>query len=163
MNKLLNFEWIFSSIDTSWKNKTPIISTGTFRMVVNLSKTFVQTQSFNTVWNQKQIIFILGRTASRIGSCLSSKYLAKDLPRIQKLYQITYILCNALWSLFIQSFDTNLLALRGAFGLQCICRAHLITQTTHLHCRLLCNYVTILLAYCRGKLRINSCICCIKV
>ena len=159
----MNFEWIFSSIDTSWKNKTPIISTGTFRMVVNLSKTFVQTQSFNTVWNQKQIIFILGRTASRIGSCLSSKYLAKNLPRIQKLYQITYILCNALWSLFIQSFDTNLLAPRGTLGLQCICRAHLIMQTTHLHCRLLCNYVTILLTYCRGESRINSCICGIKV
>ena len=84
------------------------------------------------------------------GSCLTSKGLAKLLPRIQKLYQIPYILCNPLWSLFVQSSDTNLMAPRGTLGLQCTCRAQLIIQTTHLHCHLPCNYVTSLLAYCRG-------------
>ena len=72
------------------------------------------------------------------------------LPRIQKLYQITYMFCDPLSSVSIQPFDTNLLAQRGTLRLQCICRAQLIIHTTHLPCRLPCNYVTSLSAYCRG-------------
>ena len=41
--------------DTSWKNKTLILSTKTFKMMINFSKVFLQTQSFFIVWNQKQI------------------------------------------------------------------------------------------------------------
>ena len=41
--------------DTSWKNKTLILSTKTFKMMISLSKVFLQTQSFFIVWNQKQI------------------------------------------------------------------------------------------------------------
>ena len=63
--------------------------------------------------------------------------------------QVTYIFCSSLWSLFIHLFDTNLLAPRRILGLQWICRGQLFIQTTHLHCRLLCNYVGSLLAYCR--------------
>ena len=85
------------------------------------------------------------------------------MPRIQKLYQSPYILCNPLWSLFVQSSDTNLLAPRGTLGFQCICKAQLIIQTTHLHCPFPCNYIKSLLAYCRGQLRINRYIYCIKV
>ena len=57
VEKLSNLESSFSIIDTSWKNKTPIILTNTFRMVIYLSKTFLQTQSFFIVWNEKQMIF----------------------------------------------------------------------------------------------------------
>ena len=91
------------------------------------------------------------------------KFLAKIWPGIQKLYQISYILCNPLWSFFVQSSDTNLFVPRGTLGFQCICRAQLIIPTTHLHCCLPCNYVKSLLAYCRGQLRINRYIYCIKV
>ena len=152
MKKLLNLEWSFSNIDNSWKTKTFIISTEPFRMVIKLTKTFLQTQSFFIVWKQKKgfstrIFYEQNRWK---GSCLTSKGLAKLLPRIQKLYQIPSILCNHLWFLFVQSSDTNLLAPRGTLWLQCICRVQLIIQTTHLHCRLPCNYVTSLLAYCRG-------------
>ena len=55
MEKVLNSESRFLIIETSWKNKTVILSTKTFRMVINLSKVFLQTQSFFIVWNQKQI------------------------------------------------------------------------------------------------------------
>ena len=43
-------------------------------------------------------------------NCLTLKGAAKLLPMIQKLYQMTYILCKALWSALIQPFDTNLYA-----------------------------------------------------
>ena len=97
------------------------------------------------------------------GSRLTSKGLVKLFLRIQKLYQIPYLLCNPLWSLFVQSSDTNLLVPRGTLGLQCICRAQLFIQMTHLHCRLPCNYIKILLAYCRGQKRITTYIYCIKL
>ena len=62
MKKLLNLQSSFPSIDTSWKDKTPIISTETVRMVKNLSKTFLQNQSYFIVSNQKQMIFVLKRS-----------------------------------------------------------------------------------------------------
>ena len=65
VKKLSNLESSFWSSDTSWKNKTPLISTKTLRMVIYLSKHFLQTQSFFIVSNQKQLIFILGKTGSR--------------------------------------------------------------------------------------------------
>ena len=85
------------------------------------------------------------------------------LPTIQKLYQITYIFCNTVSSVSIQPFDTNWLAPRGTLGLQCISRTQLIIHTTHRPCCLPCNYVTSLLVYCRGYLRINRCTHLIKV
>ena len=150
MKKLLNLEWSFSNIDNTWENKPCMISTETFRIMINLSKTFLQTQSFFIVWNHKQMIFLLGKTESRKRSCLTSKGLPKPLPRIQNLYQITYILCNTVSSISIQPFDTKRLAQRGTLGLQCIRRAQLLIHTTHLPCSLPCNYVTSHLAYCRG-------------
>ena len=36
-----------------------------FRMVINLSKTFLQTQSFFIVCNQNQMLFVLAKTGSR--------------------------------------------------------------------------------------------------
>ena len=143
MRKLLNLQSSFPSIDTSWKDKTPIISTETVRMVTNLSKTFLQIQSIFIVSNQKD-----HDLAKR--SSLYSKVLAKLSPRTQKLYQITYIFCNPLWPFFIQPFDTSLLASRRTIGLQWIWRAQLCIQKIRLHCSLPCNYVTSLLAYCRG-------------
>ena len=111
------------------------------------------------------MIFVLGKTGSRKRKLFNLKKSNKTklLPRIQKLYQITYIFCNTPWSVFVQSSDTNLLAARKTLWLQCICRAQSIIQTTHLNCRLPCNYVTSLLVYCRGQLRINRCTYCIKV
>ena len=96
-------------------------------------------------------------------SCLTSKGLAKLLPRIQNLYQITYIFCNTLPSVSIKPFDIKWLAPRGTLGLQCIYRAQLLIHTTHLPCSLPCNYVTSLLAYCRGQIRINWYRYCIKL
>ena len=150
MKKLLNLEWRFSNIDNTWKNKTCIILTETFIIVINLSKTFLQTQSFFIVWNQKQMTFILGKRGSGKRSCLKSKGLTKLLPRIQNLYQITYILCNTVSSISIQTFDTKWLVPWGTLVLQCNCRAQLIIHTTHLPCCLPCNYITSLFAYCRG-------------
>ena len=132
VEKLSNLESSFSIIDTSWKNKAPLISTNTFRMVIYLSKTFLETQSFFIVWNEKQIIFAFLGTGSQKGSCLTAKGLAKRLPRIQKLYQIKYIFCNTVSSVSIPPFDTNWLAPRGTLGLQCIWRAQPIIHTTHL-------------------------------
>ena len=57
------------------------------------------------------------------GNCITSKGPAKLLPSTQKLYRITYIFCKALWSVFIQPFDTNLLARKATLTLQCICTA----------------------------------------
>ena len=89
MKKTLNLEWSFSNNDNTWTNKTCIISTQTFRIVIDLSKTFLQTQSFFIIYNHKQMIFILGKTGSGKTSWLTSKALAELLPRIQNLYQIT--------------------------------------------------------------------------
>ena len=96
------------------------------------------------------------------GSPLTSKGLARLFPRIQKLYQITYIFCTTLSSVSIQHFYTNWFPPRGALGLQCISRAQLIIHITHLPSCFPCHYVTSLLAYCKGQLRINSCIYPIK-
>ena len=132
VKKLSNLESSFLIIDTSWKNKTPKISTKTFRMVIYLSKTFLETQSFFIVWNEKQMIFAFSGTWSREGKLLNLKGLAKLLPRIQKLYQIKYIFCNTVSSVSIPPFDTNWLAPRGTLGLQCIGRAQPIIHTRHL-------------------------------
>ena len=51
--------------DTSSKNITAIILTELFRMVINLSKVLLQTQSFFIVLNQKQMILVLGGTGWR--------------------------------------------------------------------------------------------------
>ena len=59
MNKLLNLEWSFSNIDNSLKNKSGIILIETFRIVINLSKIFLQSQTFFIVLNEKQMIFAL--------------------------------------------------------------------------------------------------------
>ena len=107
MKKPLKLQSLFSSIDTSWKDKTPIISTETVRMVTNLSKPFPQIESIFIVSNQKQMIFVLRRPWSSEKKLLISKGLAKLSPRTQKLYQITYIFCNPLWSLFSHPFDTT--------------------------------------------------------
>ena len=115
-------------------------------MVINLPKTFLQTQSFFTFCNQKQIIFILGETRSSERKLLKFKGSSKAFTQDAKAIS----LCNHLQFFFVQSSDSNLIALRGTLGLQCICRAQLIFQTTHLHCCLPCNYVTSLLAYCKG-------------
>ena len=61
MKKIVTLRSSFPSVDTSWKDKTPIISTETVRMVTNLSKTFLQIQSVFIISNQKQMIFVLRR------------------------------------------------------------------------------------------------------
>ena len=53
--------------------KAPIISTETLRMVINLSKTFLHTQSFLIVSNQRQMIFVLRGTASTERKLLNFK------------------------------------------------------------------------------------------
>ena len=149
VKKLWNLESRFSNSDTSWKNNTSIILVETLRMVIYLSKYLLKTH-FSLFEIKKKWFLSEKKQGQGKGSCLTLKSLAKLSPRMQKLYHITHIFCNTLWSVFVQSSDTNLMAPRGALGLQCICRAQLIIQTTHLHCRSPLNYVTGLLAYCRG-------------
>ena len=149
MKKTLNIEWSFLNIDNTWTNKTCIISTQTLRIVINLSKTFLQTQSFFIVYNHKHLTFILGKTGSGKTNWLSSKGLSKLLPRKENLYQITYLFCNTVQSISIQLLHTNWLALSETLRLQCICRAQLLIHTTHLPCYLPCSYVTRPLAYSR--------------
>ena len=68
------------------EKKTAIILTETFRMVINLSKTFLETQSFFIVSNQKEIIFVLRGTGSRERKLLnfetSSKTFTQDTKAI---------------------------------------------------------------------------------
>ena len=124
---------------------------------------FSSSQSFFIIWNQTQMNGCCLRT-NRIGvSCLSLRGQAKFLLKKQKLYQITNISCNPLWSVFIEPFDTNFLVSRGSLGLQCIYRAQLFIQIAHIYYRLPCTYVASLLTYCRGKLRIKRWIYRIKV
>ena len=58
VKKLSKLESSFLNIDTSSKHKTPIILTETITMAINLPKTFLQTQSFFIVWNQRQMIIV---------------------------------------------------------------------------------------------------------
>ena len=67
--------WILKKI--LLEKKAPIIWTETFRMVINVSKTFLQTQSFFIVSNQKQMIFILRGTGSRERKLLNFKTSSK--------------------------------------------------------------------------------------
>ena len=62
VKKLSNLESSFSNSGTSWKNKTPTISNKTLRIMIYLSKNFLQIQSFFIVWNKNQIIFVLRTT-----------------------------------------------------------------------------------------------------
>ena len=55
MKKLPNLESSFLINDTSILVDTLILSTKTFKMMINLSKVIFQTQLFFIVWNQKQI------------------------------------------------------------------------------------------------------------
>ena len=133
MKKLFNFQWSFLTIDIRLKNKTPIIFTERLGIVIYLWKTFLQTESFFIVWNEKQIIFVLGGTGSMERKLLHfKKAQAKILLRMQKLYQTTYIFCNTLWSVLIHPFDTNLLPPRETLGLHCIFRAQLFTWHIYL-------------------------------
>ena len=150
MQKLLNLEWSFSNIDNSWKTKTCIISTEAFRMVIKLTKTFLQTQSFFIVWNEKKWFSTFYEQNRWKESCLTSKGLAKLLPGIQKLYQLAYIFSNTLSSASIQHFYTNWFPARRTLGLQCIWWAQIIIHTTHLPGNFPWNYITRLFAYCRG-------------
>ena len=142
VKKLSNLEWSFLIIDSSWKNKTSIISTRTFRMVINLSKNCLQTQSFFIVWNKKQMIFLVVKTGCRERKLLNFKRSSKTFTDDTIPISIP--------SLSIPPFYTNWLAPTGNFGLQWICWVHLFIETILLHCCLPSNYVTSLLAYCRG-------------
>ena len=73
---------------------------------------------------------ILGKRGSGKRSCLKSKVLAKLLPTIQNIYQITYIFCNTVASISVEPFDTILLVPRETLGLQRICRFQLLIHTT---------------------------------
>ena len=152
-------------------------------MVTDISKTFLQTESFFVAWNQKQMVFMLRKTGPRERKLLnfkrSSETFTQDtkaisnyiyvlyhsvilLPRIQKLYQITYMFSTTRSSVSIKTCYTNWLVTKGTFGVQRICRAHLFIQTTRLHSWLPWYFVRILFAYSRRKLRSNRCTTLLK-
>ena len=117
MKELLNLEWSFSNIDNTWTNKTCIISTEIFRVVINLAKTFLQTHHFSSFEIKNKWFSSEKKQHQEEGSCLTLKGVGKLLHRIQKPYQITYIFCKTLLSVSIQPSYTNLLATRGTPGL----------------------------------------------
>ena len=100
VKNLLNLEWSFSNIDTTWKNKTPVISTETFRMVINIWKTFLQTQSFFIFWNQKQTIFIFWGTGCTGRKLLNFKMSGKTFNSGYKSYIKLHISSARLCDLF---------------------------------------------------------------
>ena len=138
--KFSNLESSFLINDTSWKNKTLIISTQTFRMVTNLSKTFLQTQSFFIVWNQKQI---KGKEVTKLQKVEQKFY--PEYKSYIKLHIAAVILhhlfsLNPLISTYChqeQPLDPSVFAEPN----------YLFTQ--HLPCSLPCDYVTSLLSYSR--------------
>ena len=102
VNKLSNLKWSFLIIDSSWINKTPIISTDTFRMVINLSKDFLQNQLFFIAWNQKQMLFVLGKIGSREAKVLNFKKSTKTFSQDRKAipnYKSSVTLCNLFLSI----------------------------------------------------------------
>ena len=149
VKKLSNLESRFSNSDNSWKKNTSIILVETLRMVIYLSRNLLKTQSFFIVSNQKEMIFVLGKTGSRERKLLnlkkSSKTFTKDTKAISNyiylLQHSVICLCPILWYQLNGSKRNPWVP---------VYLQSPIIQTTHLHCRLPCNYVTSLLAYCRG-------------
>ena len=150
VKKISNLDSSFENSDTGWKNKTPTISTKTFRMVINLSKNFFKINRFPFFEIKNKYFSTSEKQDQGKGNPLNSKGLAKLLPRIQKLYQITNIFCTTLSSISIQHFYTNWFSPWGTLRLQCICRTKLLIHTTHLYSCLPCKYVTSLSPYYRA-------------
>ena len=94
MKKPLKLQSSFSSIDTSWKDKTPVISTQTVRMVTNLSKTFLQSQSIFIISNRKEMIFFLRRPWSREKKLLIFKSSSKTFTQNTKAISNSVTLCD---------------------------------------------------------------------
>ena len=112
VEKSSTLESSFSNINTSWKKRSHIIPTEIFRMVINLSKTFIQSQSFFTFWNQKQIIFILGGTGFRERKLLklkrSSKIFTQDTKTISNcIYPLSPPAISLRWILWYQFIGTK--------------------------------------------------------
>ena len=112
VKKLSNLASSFSSSDTSWKNKTPITSTETHRMVIYLSKHFLQTQSFFIVWNQEQMIFVLGKTEWKEWKLLNFKRSSKIFTMNTKaISNYRYVMQPSMisfhWSLWYQLIGTK--------------------------------------------------------
>ena len=118
MKKLLNLESNFSSVDSSWKGKTSIISTETVRMVTNISKTFLQIQSIFIALDVKQINLQLWRTWSREKKFLtfrsSSKTFTQRTKSISKYWHHWYQLIGTKGNHCVAvSFQTPILHLNN--------------------------------------------------
>ena len=84
VKKLPNLVSSFSKSDNNWKNKILIILAETLRIVRNLSRNFPQTQSFFIVLNQKQMLFVLGKTGSKEKKLLNFKRSSKTFTQHTK-------------------------------------------------------------------------------
>ena len=77
-------------------------------MVINLLKNFHQTQSFFIVWNEKQMIFLLGKTGSRERKSLNFKRSSKTFTQDTKatsnyIYRLYHsVICFHLTVLYYQ-------------------------------------------------------------
>ena len=150
VKKLSNLDSSFLITDTSWKKNLLKYQPKCLEWWETFQKLFFKLNHFSLFQIKSKCSSSQEKQDRGKGSGLTSKGLAKLLPRIQNLYQITYILCNIVLSIWNQPFGTKWLAPRGTLGLQCIRRAQLLIHTTHLHCSVPWNYVTSLLAYWRG-------------
>ena len=110
----------------------------TFRMVTNLSKNFVQTQSFFIVWNEIQMLFLIGETGSRERKSLNFKKSTKTFTQDTKdISNYIYLLCHSV--ICFHSTRLYWFSPKGTLGLQRISKAQLIIQMAHLHCHLPLN------------------------
>ena len=129
VKKLSNLEWSFSMIDSTWKNKTPIRWIKTFRMVINLSKFFLQNQLFLIVWNQKQMPFFLGKVGSRETKLLNFKRSTKTFTQDTKaIWNYIYIPSHS-----VIFFHSTLLYQLIGTNMNPWCAVNLLSLTNYWH------------------------------
>ena len=165
MKNLLNLETSLYNIDTSWeKTKLLLNWLKMFWMVVNFQKFFLKSIIFYPL-KSKTYKWLLSLEEQDRGkeSCLSSNGQAKLLLRTQKLYQIIYIFCNPLSSVFIQPFWYQLIGTKRNPWVAVYLQSPINYSNGTYTLPLTCTYVTSLLAYRRGELRIKRCIYRVKV
>ena len=143
MKKLLDFQWSFLTIDIRLKNKTPIVFTERLRTVINLWKTFLQTESFFIVWNEKHNFCfrrkrINGKEVASLQKS-SSKNSTEDTKAISNyIYLLQHsVICfdSSIWYQFIATKRNPWVALHFQST---------IIHMTHLHCHI-STYLAIML------------------
>ena len=150
MKKLLHLQWSFSSIDSSWKDKTPMMLTERVRMVTNVSKTFLQIKSFFIISNKKQMIFVLRRPWSSKKKLVIFKRSSKTFTENTKaISNYIYLLWPSAIS-FHPSLWYQLIGTKRNPWVAKNLQSPFLNLAIPLHCFLLWNYIRSLLAHSGG-------------